>query len=78
MCRYALVANVLYTLAQANKLPTMRVRFLKFGWYSDLFYCMLSSSSIVFSSVPSPPCHWPNISIFLLVAAMWGIESARY
>ena len=26
ICRYGMVANVLYTLALANKLPTMRVR----------------------------------------------------
>ena len=27
LCRYGMVANILYTLAIADKLPTMRVRF---------------------------------------------------
>ena len=72
LCRYGMVANILYTLAIADKLPIMRVRFWRYWVVDELKHV----SSILPCSALLSSQNWFDICIFASTVAMHGIESA--
>ena len=74
LCRYAMVANILYTLAIADKLPTMRVRFELLRVVNELNLLLPQ----VFDSADRLLLYAGLICVtFASTAAMPGIESAQ-
>jgi hypothetical protein len=75
-CRYGMVANVLYTLALAKKLPTMRVRFVEVPRMITEQPCTYGFRFLVFDFAYDFLL-WPDVYNSVSLAAMQGIEFAQ-